>query len=119
MLLNWGWCCDLGGLLSSCSLQGFGKMDPVKEFVVAPSVKLLQQLKVEELWRVMEHYKLSLEVAPSRSKKKEVVAAIQAEPTSQGILEEVEMSPPTSPLGGAVGGIGMGVYFHLKLKRPI
>ena len=45
-------------------------MDPFKEFVAAPSIELLQKLKVEELWQVVEHYKLTLDVARTGQTKK-------------------------------------------------
>lgn len=96
-----------------------GKLDPMEEFVAAPSTKLLQHLQVDELWRVGEHYNLSLAVVSGHSKKKEASAAIQAELVTQGMLEKGEVSLPTSPLGGAAGGIGVSAGLTFAEQKEL
>ena len=58
-------------------------------------------------------------MVPGRSKKPEVVATIQRELVTQGLLEGHEKSPPMVPLGGAVGGISMGTGLSFAEQREL
>ena len=84
-------------------------MDPFKEFVAAPSVASLQQLKKDDLRRVIEYYKLT-DVVHGRTKKSDLIDAVQKGLMATDVLKEGDDIPPlplTSPVKGA-GGVTVG-----------
>jgi len=84
------------------------------EFLASPSVELLAQLTKEQLWRVVEHHDIELEVVKARAKKHEVKDALQVELIAKGILhgkmafpKPVELSAPYGLASGSSNVSGL------------
>ena len=87
-------------------------MDPGKEFCAAPSLGQLRKLAVDDLWRVISHYRLTLDVDQGRTKKQELMGVVQRGLEAQGVLT-VDAPPSPSPVKMADGiEIGAGLSFE-------
>ena len=92
-------------------------MDPFKEFCAEPSLGQLRKLTVDDLWRVIGHYNLTLDVEQGKTKKKDLMVAVQQGLEDQGVLTG-DAPPSPSPVklaGGVEIGAGLSFEQHKEL----